>query len=135
MYTPWFLRTRKIWLHNNVVRGDFLQPPHRHLTPAVVSNIKLMKGKALRKHKQASFGYPLYLPKHIIDHLFLSRHLFKVRPVVLWVLLPCVYVNENDQLKHKNRKIFLSHYHLLFLYCNLIVYIVFYHNWIFTCVK
>ena len=34
-----------------VVRGDFLQPPHRHYkTPAVVSNIKLMKGKALRKH-------------------------------------------------------------------------------------
>jgi len=43
------LRTRKIWLHNDVVRGDFLQPPLRHLTPAVVSNIKLMKGKAPRK--------------------------------------------------------------------------------------
>ena len=50
MYTPWSLRTRKIWLHNDVVRGDFLQPPHRHKTTAVVSNIKLMKGKALRKH-------------------------------------------------------------------------------------
>jgi len=30
MYTPWSLRTRKIWLHNDVVRGDFLQPPNRH---------------------------------------------------------------------------------------------------------
>jgi len=30
MYTPWSLRTRKIWLHIDVVRGDFLQPPHRH---------------------------------------------------------------------------------------------------------
>jgi len=28
MYTPWSLRTRQIWLHNDVVRGDFLQPPH-----------------------------------------------------------------------------------------------------------
>ena len=35
---------------HDVVWGDFLQPPHRHLTPAVVSNIKLMKRKALRKH-------------------------------------------------------------------------------------
>ena len=26
MYTPWSLNTRKIWLHNDVVRGDFLQP-------------------------------------------------------------------------------------------------------------
>jgi len=34
---------QKIWLHNDEVRGDFLQPPHRHLTLAVVSNIKLMK--------------------------------------------------------------------------------------------
>ena len=41
---------QKIWLHNDVVRGVFLQPPHRHLTPAVVINIKLMKGKAFRKH-------------------------------------------------------------------------------------
>jgi len=41
---------KKIWLHNDVVRGDFLQPPHRHLTPDVLSNIKLMKGTALRKH-------------------------------------------------------------------------------------
>ena len=53
MFTPWSLRTRKIWQHNNVVRGDFKQPPHRHFTPAVVStcNIKLIKWKALRKHR------------------------------------------------------------------------------------
>ena len=25
MYTPWSLKTRKIWLHNDEVRGDFLQ--------------------------------------------------------------------------------------------------------------
>ena len=50
MYTPWSLRTRKIWLHNDVVRDDILQSPHRHLIPAVVRNLKLMKGKALRKH-------------------------------------------------------------------------------------
>jgi len=35
MYSLWSLRTRKIWLHNNVVRGDFLQPPHRHLIPII----------------------------------------------------------------------------------------------------
>jgi len=35
MYTPWSLRNKKIWLLNDVhvVRGDFLQPPHRHKTP------------------------------------------------------------------------------------------------------
>ena len=32
---------------NDEVRGDILQPPHRHLTPAVVSYIKLKKGKNL----------------------------------------------------------------------------------------
>jgi len=31
MYTPWSLRTRKIWLHNDVVRGDFLQPTKQAL--------------------------------------------------------------------------------------------------------
>jgi len=36
-YNPWSLRTRKIQLHNDEIRGDILQPPHRHLTPAVVS--------------------------------------------------------------------------------------------------
>jgi len=34
MYTPWSLRTRKIWLYNDAVRGDFVLPPHRHLTPS-----------------------------------------------------------------------------------------------------
>jgi len=38
MYSPWSLRTRKILLHNDVVRGDILQPPHRHLTPYLQIN-------------------------------------------------------------------------------------------------
>jgi len=28
LHDPW--GPEKIWLHNDVVRGDFLQPPHRH---------------------------------------------------------------------------------------------------------
>jgi len=45
-YSQWSLRARKIWLHNDEIRGNILQPPHRHLTPAVVSYTKLKKGKA-----------------------------------------------------------------------------------------
>jgi len=37
------LRTRTIWLHNDELRGDILQPPHRHLTPAAVSWMNLEK--------------------------------------------------------------------------------------------
>ena len=60
MYTPWSLRTRKIWLHNDVVGGDFYS---RHAKP-------------LLKYKQYKWKYAGALK--FMNTIPLNTHLYYV---------------------------------------------------------
>jgi len=87
----------KILLPNDEVRGDILQPPHRHLTPAVVSVVKLCL-----PHIYLLFTY-VYVDKHTLRLLTSAVNVpLRIKENTCKLLTLDIIIRSTENVHHKD---------------------------------